>query len=267
MKRRNEGYPIFLNSDDSEEYDSDLSERGKRTRPPVQRRRRRRTARASDEDEEPPQMKALRRATKLQHFIYLIIITGLIIHLITTVAMLLKLPGASFLLVFHGIVSPSTIILYVVGAFSGLYGWMSLFRREDRASDEAKSRRFRRYIRVNKYLLLCWILASQATVFGCWKFIFSQDLDKTVSRAELVRNPSYDSIVRLVIEFLPKVLTELSETDGIQPDDPPLDLLRYVGIHYVLFLFLLSVIPGIMLYVGIWFQQKYYALRFMSDSN
>jgi hypothetical protein len=266
MKRGSEVLSIEVNTGDSEEYAADIQER-KRPEARRERIRRRKSARCLSVDDASPEEKALRRATKLHRWIYFGINTGVVIHLITTIAVFIKLPPASFLLVFHGIVSPSTIILYVVAVISIVYGWMAFFRRESTGDKSDDSCWLRRYIRFNKYLLLCWISASQATVFGCWKYIFAQNLDKTISPLELVRNPQYELIVRKVIQVLPHLLVDLRESRGILPDDPPLNLMRYVGIHYILFLFLLSVIPAIVLFAAIWLQQKYYILRYWDTNN
>jgi hypothetical protein len=218
----------------------------------------------SEDDSEPDSenSKDSKNGRFLQRIIYFLIMLYVVLHIVTSLILLTKLPKASFLVVFNGIVSPTTFILFVVGFMSCVYGWLALFRDPIRRTTEMDARWFRRYIRMNRYLLLVSILSTQATVFGCWKFIFAQDLDKRFPQSKLAKDKRYQLLVRRVIQALPKILVELEEIEGITPDTPPLGLMRFVGINYILCLFLLSVLPGILLYVAIWAQRKYYRSRF-----
>ena len=266
MKKQRRALSFQLDSSDTERMSSEADRSGEII--PIKgqlKRRLRYPLPRSKLESSPSDSKNLERLTKRQKWIYIGIMFSVIIHGLSTLILLVKLPPAAFLMVFHGIVSPSTLIFYIVGTLSGIYGYASLFSKSERLSEERRASCFRYYLRANKLILLVWILASQGTVFGCWKHIFAQNLDKQIPFDELVGMAHMDTIVRLTIVSMPRLLDELTLEHGITATTPPLNWLGVVGSHYIVFLFVFTVFPACLFFWAIRVQRKYYAIRFMSN--
>lgn len=213
----------------------------------------------------PPDSTSIGRLTKGQKWIFLSFMLSLLLHITSTLLVILMLRPAAFLMVFHGIVSPSTLILYVVGALSGIYGYGAIFTNDEWLSEERRSALFRYYMRANKLILLVWILASQGTVFGCWKYVFALNLDKQIPFEDLVGMAHMDTIVRLTIVSMPSLLDDLTLEHGITATTPPLNWLGVIGSHYVVFLLVFTAFPTCLFWWGIRAQRRYYTMRFMSN--
>jgi hypothetical protein len=234
------------------------------------RRRRRKNgskSRATSVPREPSkESDVLQKSSRLQQLIYfLIILTGLL-HFAVFATLLVRKPEVNFLFYFHGVLSPSTLLLYILAALSGVCGWNALFAKHSRNDEDSAELWFRRYVRMNKYYLIVWFFSTQSTIFGCWKYIFSQNMDSNYQLKEMTTSPKYDYIVRKIVLSLPTLLYNIEIDYGIKATDPPLNMIQFIGIHYIWFLFILSVIPSFMLIVFIWTQHQYYAQRFSDDN-
>jgi hypothetical protein len=208
----------------------------------------------------------LRKSTNIQRVIYFVIISTGVAHFFTFATLLLRRSEVNFILLFHGVLSPSTVLLYIVAVFSGVCGWNALFAKHSRNDPDSAELWFCRYVRMNKYYLLIWFFSTQATIFGCWKFIFAQNMDSTYKITKLSRSTNFDYTVRKIILALPDLLYNVELDYGVKASDPPFNFVQFLGMNSILFLFVISIIPSFMFIAFIWLQHKYYALRF-SDYN
>lgn len=267
MKKQRRALSFQVESSDTERIDSD-SERPSEDSPLKVHLKRRLRLTPADETSlsTGPNVTVVERLTRRQKWIYIGIALSLFIHSIFSFIALLRLPPAAFLMVFHGIVSPSTLILYIVGVLSATYGYVSLFSKSGTMREERRASCFRYYLRANKLILLVWILASQGTAFGCWKFVFAQNMDKQFPFDKLVGMAHMDTIVRLTITSMPHLLDDLTSEHGITANTSPLNLVGIVGQHYIVFILIFTVIPVALMFWAIITQRKYYAVRFMSNN-
>ena len=206
------------------------------------------------------------KLTKAQKWIFLAISFGIVANFLGAAGMLLRLPPAYFVLIFHGVISPSSIILCVVGIVSMFYGYLSMYSNTPSMTEDRRALFFRRYLRVNKLLLLVWILATVSTVFGSWKYIFAQNLDKRYRSEDLLKRPNLDTLVRITILMMPHLLDEISELLNVTPTTPPLDFVTLVGRYFYIFIFVFTVIPVVLLVFAIRSQRKYYVARFLQSN-
>ena len=159
-------------------------------------------------------------------------------------------------------------MLYVIGTVSAIYGYLSIFRKDaENIPVTARASWFRRYIRWNKFFFSTWILATVASVFGCWQFVFAQRIDEVFPREEIVRDSDVMSIIRLLIVNIPEVLRDLTLEHGITAKTPPLDFVGIVGKYFYAFFFVATLFPGAFLYYAIRRQRQYYTLRFSDKAD
>jgi hypothetical protein len=214
----------------------------------------------------PVQLEQVEKLAKAQKWIYLGISSGIMANFLGAAGMLLRLPPAYFVLIFHGVISPSSIILYLVGVVSIFNGYLSMYSNTPSMTENRRALFFRRYLRVNKLLILVWILATQSTVFGSWKYIFAQNLDKRYRSEDLLKRPDLDTLVRITILMMPHLLDEISEFQNVTPTTPPLDFVTFVGRYFYIFIFIFTVIPVALLVFAIRSQRKYYVARFLQSN-
>ena len=204
------------------------------------------------------------RDQTIQTIIYFGQLILLIIHLSVSLYLLGRLPAASGMLLFHGIFGPVTIILYITGLLSFVNGYLSMYRRQPVISRARRAQWFRRYMRVNKYLVLVWILATLSSVFGCWGFNYAQELDVEYPPEKLAKATRFEPIVKQIIIGLPEALKRLEDDYGITPTTPPLDAIGTAGRFYYVTALFITFLPAVLLLVGIHFQRRFYALKFIN---
>ena len=202
-------------------------------------------------------------STHLQRYLFYFIVATFLTHIAFNGALLMRRPEVNFILIFHGVVTPATIILYIVGVLSAVCGWNALFAKHSRTDRLSTRDWFTRFIRMNKYYALLWFLATQATIFGCWKFIFGQNLDSKFRLDDIVRSPKFDFSVRQIVLKLPQLLMNVEIDFSVSVEDAPLSTLQFIGMNVTIFLFVYSIIPAVLLLACVWMQVKYSEAKFV----
>lgn len=175
-------------------------------------------------------------------------------------------PEVTFLMIFHGVVSPVCVILFCCGVMSIGSGIMAV--NPPKAFDSSVDRSaqwYRRYMRSSMYVVLLWILSTLTTVFGCWMYSYGTQLGTLYPKAELYASNEYSLVMKQILIGVSSLGSELEIREGITSRMQPLLLVKSIGDHYYIALVVYVLFPALLIWLSISFQRKYYAFRFANN--
>jgi hypothetical protein len=168
---------------------------------------------------------------------------------------------------FHGIVGPSQLIQIFVGFASTFYGGFALYKRE---VEYDKSRAwFRRYHRNNKLFLLNWVISTSTCVYGCWKFnmIYAEDIEyNTLRKLQKYYDEKYSPFIVDILIGVNELLWALRD-QGVTFKAAPFPLIFGMGKNPWLAAFFLVIIPSAVIGAAIWFQHRFYMMKYFQISK
>lgn len=214
-------------------------------------------------DEEDDDRSSCLNHSRLQNWTFGLQITLLTMHFIVSCCSLQMIPKASFLMFFHGVVSPVCFILYFIGFLSITFAVLSIYRRSSLSVTVARQAQwYRRYMRTNKYFLLLWVLSTTTTIFGCWMYHYALHMDETFPVREIYESTKYQLVVKEILIGVQQLSKLLASDGGITSDMEPLKTVKLAGEFYYLAGLIYTVVPGVLLFGCIQYQKKFYAYRF-----
>lgn len=207
------------------------------------------------------------RDKSLQNHMYRFQVFLSFLHCIGTIYLLSRNQGVTFIVFFHGIVSPVTFVLYGIGIASAIYGFLGMYRKNELIPFERRAQWFRYYIRSNIVFLIVWVLSALGTIFGCWTFVYVERMPDYFPPDELVKSLDYEVIIKQLILHFPRMLEILEALFGLDRNDPPVQWFWPVGKYYYMSLIFLVAIPAGLLYLCIRRQRNFYDSYFMNKSQ
>lgn len=207
------------------------------------------------------------RDKSLQNHIYRFQVFLSFLHCIGTIYLLAHNQGVTFLVFFHGIVSPVTFVLYGIGIASAIYGFLGMYRKNELIPFERRAQWFRYYIRSNVVFLIVWVLSALGAIFGCWTFVYVQRMPDYFPPDELVKSLDYEVIIKQLILHFPRMLDVLEALFSLDRNAPPVQWFGAIGRYYYMGLIFFVAIPAGLLFLCIRRQRNFYDSYFMNTSQ
>ena len=214
-----------------------------------------------DQDEE------LRKEHNAQNYIYWFQIFILLLHIAVTLSLVAQNPGAHGILFFHGIISPVTVVLYSIGISSAIYGYLGMYRKNNLIPFERRAQWFRYYVRSNMYFLLVWVLSSVTMIFGCWTFVYVEQIGRYFPPEKVVESFDYEMIIKQLLLNLPKMKEILILLHELDPNSPPVTWIAVVGKYFYVGFIAWTVIPAFFLFFCIKRQRSYNKSQFIDQGE
>lgn len=203
---------------------------------------------------------------RLQNIAFAVQLALLLFHLIWCCMCVTLQPNATFLVLFHGVVSPICAVLHLSASLSLIFCFLAIYRRESvHVSIQRQAQWYRRHMRMTKFVLLLWILSSCTTIFGCWMYNYAIHMEENMPINSIYATREYISVIKQILIGVSLLQGDLEHMYGITSDMQPLKTIKFIGQYFYLAGLLFTVVPSAILFICVQVQRKYYAYRFSID--
>ena len=192
--------------------------------------------------------------------VYLFIVGVAIGHMSLILQTTLQIKGAYLITVLFGLLSPISMIYWVLTFVFSVFGYQALFITAN--NYYLAARYFRRWVRITRYLRVAAVACSIQYVYGCTMFVNATSMSYNMSRLQDAQGLSKTDRKRILTEQVTSLYDSLVFSNPNVALIYPLNFIHFSGMHPGLTIPIGIILPILFLSGGLHAQEIYYSWRY-----